>query len=176
MVISKRIPIDMIPKRDVETYQRRTPPTAVPVVTAARTPSPVVVVVNPAAVVIGRPSPWFITHPSPPIWRTPDPIPISVGRPIVVSTDRVWVWSPNPSIIGGVHPSAVGVQIFSAPDVRVVILRVVAHPVRKISLTIFNPVVPEVRAECYERPVARVKTFDNEFSAATVAQSKPGGF
>ena len=70
LVIVKRIPAIVIAKRKIhihKSYERRSPPTAFPVELAARAPGPVVVVVNPAAIVIRRPTPGFIAHPGPAI-------------------------------------------------------------------------------------------------------------
>src|SRR5687767_3019487 len=105
--------------------ERRTPPTAMPVILTARTPGPVVVIVDPAAVVIRGPTPGLITNPGPAIRRNPDPVSVAIRRPVVIVVDNRNVWPPDPAIVIGVGPVAISVKVFGAPDVVVVILRVV---------------------------------------------------
>jgi hypothetical protein len=104
MVIGKRIPTDLIAEVDVDykSHQSRPPPTTLAIVLASRSPGPVVVVIDPAAIVIGRPAPWLMTYPGPAIGRTPGPLAISIRYPIVVSSNGGCVWTPNPSVFTGV--------------------------------------------------------------------------
>lgn len=67
MMIMKRVPANVIAKRNVKRYQRGPPPTAMPVIPAARTPRPVVVVIDPAAIMIRSPAPRLIPNPGPAI-------------------------------------------------------------------------------------------------------------
>src|SRR5439155_22401479 len=76
-VIRKWIPADVISEGEVnrnKSDQRRAPPASVAIVLAAGTPGPIVVVVDPAAVVIGSPAPGLITNPGPTVRRTPSPV------------------------------------------------------------------------------------------------------
>src|SRR5687768_7463486 len=118
------------------------PPAAMAVVLAAWTPGPVVVVVDPAAVVIGCPAPRFISHPRPAIRWTPRPITMTVRCPVRVIVNNRCVWSPDPTIVVDVRPRSVSVEVFRAPDVTVIVLVVVAHPLRQVIFSIVNPAVP----------------------------------
>ena len=67
------------------------------------------------------------------------------------------VWSPDPAKVVGVSPVAIGIEIFRAPNVLVVILDVVTQPLREIALAIVDPIVN--RVECgggVQFPVAGV--------------------
>src|SRR5690242_12774948 len=122
LVIRQRIPADVVSKREVERYkrdERGSPPTAVSIKAAARTPSPVVVVVHPTPVVIRRPTPWLIPNPCPTVRRTPLPISITIRDPIAVTGDRTRVRTPDPTVIARMYPIAVRVEVFGAPDVLV---------------------------------------------------------
>src|SRR5262245_22969443 len=92
VVIREWIPAVGVPvaitKREIELekgYERGTPPSAIALKLATRTPRPVTVVIDPATIVIWRPAPFFIAHPGPAIRRAPDPMAITIRRPIAVS-------------------------------------------------------------------------------------------
>src|SRR6266700_4300450 len=88
-------------------------------------PRPVIVVIDPAAIVIPRPSPRFITYPGPSVWWTPGPTAVTIGRPIVVVVDDYDIWPPDPAVFVCVGPTTIGIQIFCAPDVIIIVLGVV---------------------------------------------------
>ena len=142
MMITEWIPVNLITKRNIERDQCRTPPTSIPVIITARAPGPVVVVIDPAAVVIRGPTPRFVTHPRPTIRGAPGPTPITIRRPAVVVVDYGRVRPPDPAIVIRVGPIAIGIQIFGAPHVAVVILNVVTQALREIVLAPVDPVVP----------------------------------
>jgi hypothetical protein len=50
--------------------------------------------------------------------------------------------APNPAVVVRVCPVAIGVEIFGAPNVAVVILNVIAKTLGQVPLAIVNPVVP----------------------------------
>src|SRR6185503_14303218 len=118
LVVIQRVPAHVISKRDVENKrdQRRTPPTALSVELAARTPGPVAVVINPTPVVIRRPAPRLVTNPRPAVRGTPRPVTVAVRRPVAVDADGARTWTPDPAVIICVDPIAIGVEIFSTPD------------------------------------------------------------
>src|SRR5215204_4722065 len=111
MVIRQRIPRDVISKRNVESYERRPPPASVTVVVTPRTPGPIVVVVDPTAVVIRRPTPGFIANPSPAIGPNPRPSAISIRRPVAVVVDDCDVGPPHPAVVVNVGPVAIGIKV-----------------------------------------------------------------
>lgn len=124
-MIRERIPVDVVAKGDVKSNQRRSPPASPSMVTATWTPCPIVVVVNPAAIVIRRPAPRFITYPGPTVRRTPGPITITIRRPIVVVIDNCDVRPPDPAVIADIDPVSIGVEFLSAPHIFIVVLRVI---------------------------------------------------
>ena len=123
LVIVQRIPADVVAERNGKRDERRPPPTAMPVITAARTPGPIVVVIDPAAVVIRRPAPRLVANPGPAVRRNPTPAAVTIGRPVIVVVDDRRVRTPDPTIVSRVSPVAVGIKVFGAPNVLVVILR-----------------------------------------------------
>lgn len=110
-----------------------------------RYPRPVVVDIDPAAVVIRRPAPRFVADPRPAVRRTPRPMPIAIRSPVSVSGQHSSTWPPDPAKLVAVVPIAVGVQIFCAPDVFVVVLDVVLQTLREITLAIVYPIVDRIR-------------------------------
>ena len=176
LVIVQRIPANVITKNYSERDQRGPPPTAMPVILTARAPGPIVVVVNPATVVIWRPAPGLQAHPGPAIRWNPGPITITIGSPIVVSIDGAGVRVPDPAIIFGVGPIAVGIQIFTTPNITIVILSVVTHPLGQIALAFLDPIIPRVRSvACDKLPITRVVAIDHKFRSASSTQLKTGG-
>src|SRR5678815_4717013 len=140
------------------------------VVVTARTPGPIVVVVNPAAVVVRSPAPWFIANPGPAVWPKPRPASITVRRPVVVIVDDCYVRAPDPAIVVSVRPVAVSIQIFRAPNSTVIVLSVVTHPLREVTFAIVNPVVPRiVRCGGEQLPITGVRPFVDEFCGAAIA-------
>src|SRR5262249_46304803 len=132
-VIVERIPAIIVVDRD-KSDECGTPPTVIADVGATRTPCPVPVVKDTASVVIRGPTPWLISHPGPTVRRTPNPVAISIRRPIGVDIDGGIMWLPDPTVIGRERPIAICVEILSAPNILVVILRVVAEVLSKITL------------------------------------------
>src|SRR5437879_12219234 len=88
---------------------------------AVRTPGPVVVVINPAAIVIRRPAPRFVADPGPAVRIAPEPRPETIRRPVVVVIDDGNVRTPDPAVVVGVRPTAVGAESLRAPEARSVI-------------------------------------------------------
>src|SRR5687767_15629674 len=99
MMIRERIPRNVVADRNVESYESRTPPTTIAMVVAARTPGPVVVVVDPATVVIRSPTPRFISDPRPTVRPNPGPGPMTIRRPVYVVVDDRDMWSPDPAVV-----------------------------------------------------------------------------
>jgi hypothetical protein len=149
MVVGKWIPTDVVAKDNIDCHQRRSPPTAIPVITTAWTPCPGVVVINPSAVVIRSPTPGFIANPRPAVRWTPHPIPITVRGPTVVAVDEGRMRTPDPTILIRVRPLTIRVEIFAAPDKLVVVLSVVSQTFRKKVFTIENPFVPVIISAGY---------------------------
>lgn len=87
MIVRERVPTNLIAVRDMESDECRPPPTAMTIVSAARTPCPIVVVINPTTIVIRRPAPRFMAHPSPTVRRHPNPTAIAIRRPIAITLD-----------------------------------------------------------------------------------------
>src|SRR5258706_7889755 len=179
LVIVQRIPADVITKNYLERDQRGPPPTAMTVILAARTPGPIVVVVNPAAVVIRSPAPGLLAHPGPTIRRNPVPIPIPIWSPIVVTVDCAGLRMPDPAIVFGVSPIAIGIQVFATPNITIVILSVVTQPLRQVTLAFLNPVVPGISSVGSVRgdklPITRVVAFDHKLGSTSIAHLKSGG-
>ena len=144
VVIRERVPANVVAEREMEGDERWTPPAATPVIMATRAPRPVVVVIDPASVMIRSPTPRFIPNPGPTVRRTPGPATVAVWRPVVIVVDDCDVGTPNPTVLVCILPVAVSVEILCPPDVVVVILRIVAKNLRKISLTIFDPAIPGI--------------------------------
>lgn len=172
LVITQRIPADVITERDVENErdERRTPPAPVAIKQAARSPGPVTVVVNPAPVVIRRPSPRLVSNPRPAVRRAPRPLPVTIRRPIAVDVDRARKWTPDPTVIIGLDPVAIGVEILAAPDVLIVVLGVVLESLCEVTLAFRDPIINRI-ARCgrHQIPVTRGFTVDHEFRCAFVA-------
>src|SRR5690242_4215524 len=147
LVIIQRIPTDVIAKRDVkhERHQRRTPPTAIAIKLAARTPRPVTVVINPATIVIRRPSPRLVSNPRPTVRRTPGPLPVTIWHPIAIPADRARERTPDPTVIVGLNPIAVRIEILAAPNILVVIPGIVLESLRQVALAIRDPVIDLIR-------------------------------
>src|SRR6185503_3810241 len=124
--------------------KRRTPPAAFSRVVTVRTPCPIVVVIDPTAIVIWGPSPRLITNPRPAVWLAPGPIAMAVRRPIKIVVDDCYVGAPDPSVVLRVFPTAICVQFFCAPDVIVIVLIVVIQPLRQVAFAVVNPVVPSI--------------------------------
>jgi hypothetical protein len=139
---------------DCKSDERRSPPTAVMVERATRTPRPVTVSENPTTIVIWRPSPWFITDPGPTIRWTPNPMTVTIRRPVRIDVDERATRSPGPAIVAGVGPIAIGIEIFRAPNVFIVVLRLITQTLRKVFFAVFYPVVDPVAVIGNKVPVA----------------------
>jgi hypothetical protein len=178
LVIRQRIPADVLAERKIEVYKSdecRSPPTAVPIKPATRYPRPIVIVIDPTAVVIRRPSPRFVTDPRPAIRLDPGPGTITIWRPIVISADYRPVRTPNPAEVGRVIPIAVGLEIFRAPNILVVVLDVVFESLGKIAFPVVDPFVRGIeRCRDEKLPVAGGGAVGNEFRGASIAQSETG--
>ena len=173
VVIRQRIPADVGSEREVESNERRPPPTAVPVVPAARHPDPVVVVEDPAAVVIRRPSPRFVADPRPTVWWTPGPMAVSIWRPICVTRQDSGPWPPGPAEFVVVAPVAPRREIFCSPHELVVILNVVTQALREKTFAVVHPIVNRVvRDSCQKLPIAGVVARNDELCAAVIAKRK----
>src|SRR5919205_4551347 len=96
---------------DGDEVDERGPPPRAPVLVAvaARRPSPVVVHVDPAAVVIRSPAPIFVRDPGPAVRVAPDPTAVAVRRPVVVVVDDGRVRAPDVAVVARVLPVAVEV-------------------------------------------------------------------
>src|SRR3990172_4650540 len=101
------------------------------IVLAARAPGPVVVVIDPATIVIWSPSPRLITDPRPSVGCKPGPMTITIWSPVVIAVYDCDVRLPNPTVVVCINPIAVGVQILSSPNMAVVILRVIGSSLGK---------------------------------------------
>jgi hypothetical protein len=173
LMIRKWVPANIITEGEVECYERRAPPTAVAIVITSGTPRPIVVVIDPTAVVIRSPAPWFRAHPRPAVWLDPAPSSITIRGPVVVDIDYGCVRSPNPAVVVDVSPVAICVEVFSAPHVIVVILNVIMQTFGQESLATINPVVPRIRSACCDKlPIAGISTFIDQLSRASITQSK----
>jgi hypothetical protein len=85
------------------------------------------------------------------------------------------VWSPHPAEVVGIAPVAISIEIFSAPNVFVVVLNVVFEPLREIALAVAYPGVNRVMlVGCKKLPVACAFAAHNELSGTTVAQIETG--
>src|SRR2546427_10821547 len=82
---------------------------------AVRTPGPVVVVINPAAIVIRRPAPRLVPDPGPTVWIAPEPRPETIRRPVAEVVDDWHVTSPDQNVVVGVTPTPVCIEDFLAP-------------------------------------------------------------
>jgi hypothetical protein len=81
------------------------------------------------------------------------------------------MWPPDPAVIIRVSPIAVCIQIFSSPDVLVVILNVVSETLGQVALTIVDPLVNYIeRCVGCEVPVAGVVTRHDQFSGSSVSK------
>ena len=127
-------------------YQRRPPPAAPRTVVAVRAPGPIIIVVDPAAIVIRRPAPGLVTNPRPAVRRNPNPLTIPIRRPVVVVVDDRDLRSPDPAVIVCIGPTAIRIEIFPAPDIIVQVAHVVVilQPRGQITFAIVDPVVPVV--------------------------------
>src|SRR2546422_1983835 len=142
-----------------------------------RTPRPVIVVVDPAPIVIWRPTPGLITDPGPSIRRAPAPLTIAIRRPVVIVVDNRYIGSPDPTVVIGIGPIAVGIKIFRAPDVRFVVAHVlvILKTRRQIPFPIVDPIVPVVSSRRVSSlPVTRFVAFVIQRGAVTVAHGKAG--
>jgi hypothetical protein len=83
--------------------------------------------------------------------------------------------TPDPSVILCIGPASIRVEIFAAPNVVVVILRVVAEALGKIAFPLVNPVVPVILRGSKHFPLTSVLAIDNKICRAAITQSKAGG-
>src|SRR5688572_7605328 len=173
LVVRQRIPADVVSEREIkrdESDERGPPPTSFLVKLAARHPCPVVVVKDPAAVVIRSPTPRFIPDPGPTVRRKPRPMTVAIRRPVRVRVQHAGVRTPDPAVILAVNPLAVRAQFFGAPQVLVEILVVVTQPRREITLTLVYPLVVRVaRARGEQVPITGGVASRNQLSRAAVA-------
>ena len=169
MVIAQWIPTIVIAYID-EDYERRSPPTMISKVSTARTPGPVAAVIYPTSVVVRRPTPRLVTDPGPAIRGTPHPVTITIRRPIRIDVDDGIMRSPDPTVVRRVRPITIRVEIFSAPDITVVILCVVTKSFREIALAIIDPLVPRIRRTGSEQfPIACVGTINNQVGGTPIS-------
>jgi hypothetical protein len=147
------------------------------VVKTPRTPCPVVVVIDPTAIVIRRPTPRFVADPRPAVGINPAPAAITIRGPVVIVVNYSGVRTPNPTVVLRVDPIAVRIKILGAPNVVVVILGVVAKSLCQETFALGNPEVKRISGiGCHEVPVARIRTFKDEFGGPAVTQEKARGF
>ena len=79
--------------------------------------------------------------------------------------------TPDPPVIGGIGPITVGVEIFSAPQIFVVVLNVIAQTLGQVALAIVHPVIDSIQRRRRDKlPIAGIWTIDNEFRRTAVAQ------
>src|SRR5205085_1245175 len=116
------------------------------VIVTARGPAPVVVVIDPAPVVIRGPAPRLVADPSPTVRRTPDPMPVAIGCPIIIVDDGV-AWSPNEAVVVRIDPIAVSIKFFRAKNILIVIAVavVVAQARGEVTLAVVDPRVPTIK-------------------------------
>src|SRR6185369_3940220 len=142
---------------------------------AARTPGPIIVVVDPTAIVIRRPTPRLLAHPGPPVRRNPNPAAVAIRRPVVVVVYDNGVRPPNPAIVVNVGPIAVGIEIFGAPNIAVVILNVVTKALGQVLLAFLYESVPGIGGIArHELPIAGIWSIDQQLRGTSVAQSETG--
>ena len=85
--------------------------------------------------------------------------------------------SPDPAVVVRVGPVAIGIKIFAAPNIAVVILRVVTKPLGEETLAVTDPVVPGVCSVGRdELPVTIIGAFDDELGSTPIAQLEAGSF
>src|SRR5438128_7918618 len=145
----------------------------------ARTPGPIVVVIDPAAVVIRRPTPGLLSHPGPAVWGAPRPVSIAIRRPVVVDVDYGSVRPPDPAVIVGVNPITIGVQFFRAPDIGIVIPNavIVSQPSCQLCFATGYPIVPAVfRWRISKVPIAFVAGYRFQRRTMTIAHDKARSF
>src|SRR5947209_292073 len=138
-----------------------------------RRPAPATVVIDPATIMIRSPTPGLVADPRPPVRRAPCPATVTVRSPLVIIIDDGHVRSPYPAVVVHINPVTVGVQIFRAPDVIVVVAIVVMKPLRKVMIALRDPLVPEIRGgRVRDIPVAVIALLArrHERRAVTIAQ------
>src|ERR1051325_4324096 len=173
--VGQRIPCDLLVGGGVdvdEGDEGRSPPVAPgDMALTTRGPAPVVVVIDPASIVIRSPAPGLVADPRPPVRRTPAPLAVAVRGPVVIVIDDGRRGTPDPAVITRVDPIAVSVQFLCAPDVRVVVTlaRLVAQALGQLALA--TPPVPVGGGgRGVDLPVAFVLTLCDQLGAASVAQ------
>jgi len=147
LVVRQRIPANIVAERKTKIDKRNKrgpPPASLLVEVTTRHPDPNAVVMHPAPIVIRRPTPGFETNPSPAIRRTPRPMTITIWRPVAERVDYTRVWPPNPTVFAGLVPLSVVVKVFSAPNIFIEVLGLVAGSSRDITLTLAHPLVNRV--------------------------------
>src|SRR5438445_10408975 len=145
----------------------------------ARAPGPIVVVINPAAVVIRRPTPWLLSHPGPAVWRAPRPVPVAIRRPVVVVVDYGNLRPPDPAIIVGVNPITISIQFFRAPDIGIVIPNavIVSQASGQLCFATGYPIVPAVfRRRISKVPIAFVAGYRFQRRTMPIAHDKARTF
>ena len=176
MIVRQRIPADIVAEREVEGYERGPPPTAVTRVSVARRPGPVVINIDPTAVVIRRPSPWLVSDPRPPVRRTPGPTTVTIRCPISVAADHRCMRTPDPAVLVSLGPIAIGFELFRAPRRFIEIPDIVLVSLGQVLFATADPGIDRVaRRGGDEFPVAGVIAGDNQFRRTPVAQSKSRG-
>jgi hypothetical protein len=70
--------------------------------------------------------------------------------------------TPDPSVILGVGPVSIRVEIFAAPKVFVVILRVVTKALGEVAFPLGNPLVPRILRSGEHFPFTSVWAIDNK--------------
>jgi hypothetical protein len=84
---------------------------------------------------------------------------------------------PDPAVVVHVGPAAIGIEVFGAPNIIVIVLNVITKTLGQVAFAIVHPVVPGVRhIRRDEFPVTRIRAFSHKFSGAPISQNKPGCF
>ncbi len=101
---------------------------------------------------------------------------VAIRRPVAEGVDYACVWPPNPAVVVGVGPLAIRIQVFSAPNVLVEILRVVTETLREILLALTYPLVEGVASTGGKQvPIARVVAGNDELRGTPVTQREARG-
>jgi hypothetical protein len=80
---------------------------------------------------------------------------------------------PNPPEVGRIGPIAIRCELFRAPHVFIVVIRVVPKPLCEVILTIEYPLVDRISRNSQKLPIARAVARDDKLRRTAVTQRKP---
>jgi hypothetical protein len=85
------------------------------------------------------------------------------------------VWTPDPTVFVTIDPVAIGIEILAAPNILVVIPRVVLEALRQVTLAVRDPTIDRIgwRGR-HQVPIAGVFAVNDEFGSASVAKRETG--